>query len=90
MVIYLVYIFYKRKICSFAQSFISEGTKFQILGLIYDNIFVLYNTVFTLYERTFTSDVCGTLASLNNSHITFGAIRCLTLYLSRASFLMFQ
>ena len=94
------FLIFWRKIGSVAQSLMSEGTKFQILGLRYDNVSVPYNTVFTLYERKRTSwhRLYVTLAPLNNSHIIFRAMRCLTLFISRATttftifwdFLMFQ
>ena len=86
------FLIFWRKIGSVAQSLMLEGTKFQILGRRYDNVSVPYNAVFTLYERKLTSwrRLYGTLASLNNSHIIFGAMRCLTLYISRANFWMFR
>ena len=80
------------KNCSVTQSLISKGTKFQFLGPRYDNISIPYNTVFTLYDWKLASwrRLCGTLASLNNSHIIFGATRCLSLYILRASFWCFN
>ena len=86
------FLIFWRKIYSLAQSLISKGTKFQILGARYDNVSVPYNTVFILYERKLTSwrRLYGTLASLNNLHVIFGVIRWLTLSISRASFWMFQ
>ena len=86
------FLIFWRKIGSVAQSLISEGTKFQILGPTYDNVSVPYNTVFKLYERKLTSRcrLYGTLASLNNSHIILGAMRCLTLYISKLNFWMFR
>ena len=73
------------------QSLMSKGTKFQILGPRYDNVSVTYNSAFTLCEwkLTFQHGLFGTAASLISFHIIFGAIRCLTLYISRASFWMF-
>ena len=78
--------------CSVAQSLLSKGTKFQILCPRYDNISVPCNAVFILYEQKLTSwrILYRTLASLNNSHIVFGAMRCLTLYISRACSWMFR
>ena len=49
------FLIFWRKIGSVAQSLMSEGTKFQILGPRYDNVSVPYNTVFTLYDRKLTS-----------------------------------
>ena len=49
------FLIFLQKIVSVAQSLMSEGTKFQILGPRYDNVSVPCNTVFTLYERKLTS-----------------------------------
>ena len=49
------FLIFWQKIGSVAQSLMSEGTKFQILGPKYDNVSVTYNTVFTFYERILTS-----------------------------------
>ena len=46
-----------QKICSVAQSLMSEGTKFQILGPRYDNVSVTYNTVFTFMSKNLRLDV---------------------------------
>ena len=51
------FLIFRQKICSVAQSVISKGTKFQVLGMRYDSVSVPYNTIFTLYERKLRLDV---------------------------------